>query len=604
MKRLLSFGVVALVFAGAASSRQLDAASVQAPPQTPATSATSPATPNDKEKDKEKDEDGVPITNAKVKLICGECHTSDDKGKMARISFRRTTPEGWQETIRRMATLNKVDLEPADAREIVKYLADNLGLAPEEVKPAAFEVERRLIDFKYTASADTERVCASCHSIGRVMLQRRTSREWDLVVAMHRGYYPLVDTQIFRRFGPAPTEPGPDGRAPDSRHPMDKALAHLKTAFPLNTPEWTSWFATMRSPRIAGEWMISGSEPGVGAIAGSVTIAAGATADEFTTRETLRYLKSGQTVTREGRVMVYTGHQWRGRSMVGGDAATSVREVMAVDRDLQSISGRWYRGDYDELGADITLTRVANAPLIGTVDRMGARRGAAAATVRIYGALFPASLAARDVDFGRGITVDRIVSVEPTLVTAEISVAPDATVGPRDLFVAGALRKAALTVYDTLDYIKVTPGWGMARVGGNVFPKQLAQFDVMAFSNGPDGKPETKDDLPVGLVDASWSLEEYAAIYGDDDVKFVGAIHQTSGLFTPSVDGPNPQRSGHRNNVGDVWVVATFTPSHGPAMKARAQLVVTVPLYQRWDFSTMGGPGGLGGGQNPGGGQN
>ena len=81
-------------------------------------------------------DEGIPITHEKTKAVCGDCHKIDDKSRMSRISYRRTTPEGWQETIRRMVTLNKADIEPADAREIVKYLSDNLGLAPEETKPA------------------------------------------------------------------------------------------------------------------------------------------------------------------------------------------------------------------------------------------------------------------------------------------------------------------------------------------------------------------------------------------------------------------------------------------------------------------------------------
>ena len=60
-------------------------------------------------------------------------------------------------------------------------------------------------------------------------------------------------------------------------------------------------------------------------------------------------------------------------------------------------------------------------------------------------------------------------------------------------------------------------------------------------------------------------------------------------MFTPALDGPNPARSGNRNNVGDVWVVATHSaaaPATAP-MRARAHLVVTVPLYMRWDFFTV-----------------
>ena len=63
--------------------------------------------------------------------------------------------------------------------------------------------------------------------MGRVISQRRTESEWNLLVAMHRGWYPLVDNQAFRRVGPAAARAVADGRPPDNRHPMDKALAHL-----------------------------------------------------------------------------------------------------------------------------------------------------------------------------------------------------------------------------------------------------------------------------------------------------------------------------------------------------------------------------------------
>src|SRR5688572_32278378 len=76
------------------------------------------------------EEEGIPVTSAAVKEGCGFCHKSDDKGRMTRISFRRTTPEGWQQTIRRMAALNGASLEPDKAREVLRWLADNLGLAP------------------------------------------------------------------------------------------------------------------------------------------------------------------------------------------------------------------------------------------------------------------------------------------------------------------------------------------------------------------------------------------------------------------------------------------------------------------------------------------
>jgi quinohemoprotein amine dehydrogenase len=83
-------------------------------------------------------------------------------------------------------------------------------------------------------------------------------------------------------------------------------------------------------------------------------------------------------------------------------------------------------------------------------------------------------------------------------------------------------------------------------------------------------------------------MEEYAATYNDDDIKFVGVLNEATGRFTPNIEGPNPARSGSRNNVGDVWVVAkVLGDSVGgkPAatLRARAHLLVTVPLYMRFD---------------------
>ena len=89
--------------------------------------------------------------------------------------------------------MNDLSIEPEEAREVVQYLSNHLGLAPEEAKAGAFEVERRFIEHRYEADQDVETTCRVCHSLGRVINQRRTREEWSLVVGMHRGFYPLVD---------------------------------------------------------------------------------------------------------------------------------------------------------------------------------------------------------------------------------------------------------------------------------------------------------------------------------------------------------------------------------------------------------------------------
>jgi quinohemoprotein amine dehydrogenase len=530
---------------------------------------------------------GIPITSQAVRNACGSCHRPDDKGQMSRISFQRNTPEGWQDTIKRMVALNGVKLDPAVGREVVKYLSDNLGLAPEEAKPAAFEAERRVVyDQDAFAAADIKGVCNACHSLGRVISQRRTRGEWELLIAMHRGWYPLVDRQVYRRMGPAPRDRGPDGRPPDTRHPSEKAIDYLAEKFPFQTPEWASWATTRRSPRIEGTWALTGYEVGKGPVYGRVVIAAVPNApDEFTTEATFTYARTGEQVKRTGRTIIYTGFQWRGRSTTGAADSPVYKEVMFVDRDWRGIEGRWFTGGYDEIGTDVQLRRAGtDMTLLGT-DRSGLKKGATAQTVKIYTLNAPGSVQASDLDLGPGVSVTS-ASVAGNVITAAVSVADTAAVGPRDLVIAGAVKPGALVVYDTVGHIRVSPEWNMARTGGVNYPKMYAAFDAWAYMNGPDKRPNTADDIKIDLVDATWSLEEYTATLDDDDIKFVGAVDAKTGTFTPNIEGPNELRSGDRNNIGDVWVVATYS-GEGAPIRGRAHLLVAPPVYMRFDASVI-----------------
>jgi quinohemoprotein amine dehydrogenase len=547
---------------------------------------------------------GISVESELVRTKCGSCHTVDKELRMSRISYRRATPENWERTIKRMVTLNKVDLEPADARAILKYLADHNGLAPVEAKPGANEAERRLVDFPYAADKDTADLCGSCHAVSRVVNERRTKEEWDLLIAMHRGYYPLVDNQPmnggqgFRRTRTAAPEPAADGRPPDTRHPMDRAVAHLAKTFPLQTPEWAAWSAGMQAPKLAGRWAISGYQPGKGPIYGAMTVTADPKLpDTFVTETRYTIGRTGETVRRTGRALVYTGYQWRGRGASPQPAADENpwREVMTVDREWKQMSGRWFTGGYDETGADVQLVRLGKDPMVLGSSVALLKAGSISQRVKIFGANLPAAVKAEEIAFGAGIRATRVVSTTAEEITLDVDVAADAKTGPRDISLLGLRSSrppsvrasegsdpAVLNVYSRIDGIKVTPQAGMARAGGAVFPKQLQQFEAVAVANGPDGKPGTPDDLQLGTVPVKWSLEEYTATFDDDDLQFVGALDQT-GLFTPNVDGPNPKRSGERNNIGDVWVVAEFTAEGGAKpLRARAHLLVTVPVYMRW----------------------
>lgn len=575
-KLLAVIGVLLLPFAFAASSQ------TQSPTTTP------PAA-----QDKPPSEDGIPVTNQLVIDKCSSCHKKDDKGRLTRISWERTTPEGWQQVIKRMVRLNGVTLAPEEARQIVRYLSTNHGLAPEEAKPALYQAEHRMLD-EVVPDESVRNACIICHSYGRIMSFRRTKEEWDLLINMHAGYFPVVEFQGFRRFPPPPDAPPPPPGT-DTRHPADRAVEFLAKTFPLSTPEWAAWRANLRAPKIAGRWLVTGYQVGKGRVYGEVVIEPTATEDEFTTRTKLTFVKSGKSYSRAGRSIVYTGYSWRGRSQGAardngngepGDDPREMREVMLVSRDWATMEGRWFWGDYEEFGIDVKLTRVGNETIALGTDRFSLKAPATNEQIKIVGANLPTDLKPEDIDFGPGVKVTRIVSASSDAVTVAVDVDEKATPGKRDIAVRRSFAPGAVTIYDKIEYIKVNPDNALARLGGVKYPKGYWQFEAVAYHRGPDNKPQTPDDLPLGPVTAEWTVEEFPAIYDDDDKDYSGKL-SPSGLFTPAIEGPNPKRKFERNNYGDLWIVATLKPvadaKDAKPLTARSYLIVTVPLYVKWD---------------------
>jgi quinohemoprotein amine dehydrogenase len=512
---------------------------------------------------------------------------------MTRISFVRTTPEGWELAIKRMIRLNGVTLTPGEARAILKYLSTNHGLAPEEAKPVTYIAEHRMIDEK-EPSEFVRDACAMCHALGRPMAWRRSKEEWTLLANMHVGYFPVVEYQGFRRRPPPPDAPPPPPGT-DTRDPVERATEWFAKTYPLQTPEWAAWRARMRAPKISGRWLISGRDIGHGSVWGEMVLEpTKAAADEFTTSITLHYITDGKTEQRSGRGLVYTGYAWRGRSIPeGGSQPEQMREVMMLSSDQAEMDGRWFWGAYEEYGINVKLRRASADPALVAIDRTALRAGVSGERVRLLGDNFPTGLAPGDFDFGSGVTVRRVLEQSAGEATVEVDVVASAVVGPRDVALRRTVIPNALAVFDKIDYIKVIPETAMARLGGTTHPKGFQQFEAVAFNRGPDGKPNTNDDVNLGPVKVDWSIEEFLATYNDDDIDFVGTISPT-GLFTPAAEGPNPKRKFGRNNYGDVWVVATYKPKGdevrepkpGEVTKwvtGRAYLVVAVPLYVKWD---------------------
>ncbi len=144
---------------------------------------------------------GIPINDPTVISKCGGCHTRSDNGVMIRISAVRTTPEIWEQIVKRMIRLNGLTITPDEARQVVRYLSDNNGLAPAEAKPAFYDAEHRVFGTQEEEAgipAQLQRTCNYCHTIGRVFLQRRTPEDYVKLANTHMALFPGSESAVFK----------------------------------------------------------------------------------------------------------------------------------------------------------------------------------------------------------------------------------------------------------------------------------------------------------------------------------------------------------------------------------------------------------------------
>jgi len=159
--------------------------------------------------------------------------------------------------------------------------------------------------------------------------------------------------------------------------------------------------------------------------------------------------------------------------------------------------------------------------------------------------------------------------------------ASGASVGLRDISVGSAKAANGLAVYDKVESVRVEPGEAIARVGGGggPLPPVPAQFEAVAYLNGPDGEAGTDDDQRIGVMPATWSVDNFNEVAAEmKDTEYAGKI-TAGGLFEPAAAGLNPARPFSTNNAGDLAVKAVVD-DEGRAVEGSGHLVVTV---QRWN---------------------
>jgi quinohemoprotein amine dehydrogenase len=497
-------------------------------------------------------EEGIPVTDPLVIAKCGTCHTRDEKGNMERISRVRTTPEGWQNALKRMILLKGVSLTAQEGRLIARYLSTYHGLAPEEAMPVRHIAERRIHEESNIPDGDPGKACAKCHAFAVTLSWRRSLEDWKQFVDLHSARYAFS--------------------------PNAEVVAYLAKIAPLHSPEWEAWSTRTNLPNLAGRWLVTASMPGRGKYYGEMQVDR-AGDDEFNTRVNLTSVRDGSRMLRTGRSVVYGGYAWRGRSK-GADPASSVpddhsseaREVLWIAPDHSRAEGRWFWGQYQEFGFDVQLQRASSDATLLAIDRASLKAGSRANRVRVIGDNFPAQVASRDLDFGPGVIVRVIVSNTPADIVAEVDVAADARLGKHIVALRRSVLPGAIAVYDRIDYVKVTPESAVAAFGDSTHPRGYLQFEAIGYQRGADGKLHTADDVELGPVDVTWSFQVFHAPEGSSS-DFVGRV-SVSGLFIPASDNPN------RNF--DVWVIATArdeNDQNGNPLVGKSYLVITIPTY-------------------------
>jgi quinohemoprotein amine dehydrogenase len=488
---------------------------------------------------------GIPVTDPVVIAKCGSCHPMDAQGNMQRVSYARATPEGWQAVLKRKLRTGRITMTQQEARDMVKYLSDTHGLAPEESKPVMYETERRVHDETGSANEALLETCAKCHTLARALSWRRSADDWKEFAATHAARYHFKLN--------------------------DDLVKMLADAAPLETPEWVSWAARKQTGELTGRWLVTAHLQGRGQYCGEVLITAGSSPGEFLTRARLRSVNDGSVVERAGRITVYAGHEWRGRSngtnpsagSVPDDPLSDARETMWISPDGSRMQGRWFWGQYQEFGFDVEMQRAAGSTLLA-LDVPSLKAGSAGNRVRLIGDHFPAKVVPQDVTAGAGVRVRRILSNSDSEIVAELDVAPDAVPGRRDVALASSRLPGALTIYDRIDYIRVMPDSAMAAFGNATHTRGYRQFEAIAYQRGPDGRLHTPDDLELGPVKATWSMEVFYETDSSDHDK-VGSVSQ-SGFFTPAAKDPGANY--------DIWVIAT-----AQEMTGKSYVVVTIPTY-------------------------
>ncbi|WP_096199295.1 quinohemoprotein amine dehydrogenase subunit alpha [Bacillus sp. FJAT-45350] len=488
-----------------------------------------------------------------IQSSCLTCHAVEN-GKAERISDIRKTPEGWDLTISRMQDVWGLDITHEEKREIIKELSHTNGLAPAEMEESMYWITREGTTIEDDRGVFAQS-CLQCHSIGQPLAQRRTDEEWDKLKDFHVAFNPAMIYQL---------------RAVDWDEEAGRAIKYLQENYGFHTKEYEEWQGNKVTHNPAGEWRIVGISPTYGMYTGTSTFTG--EGDDF--REERTIAVNGEQIHHKGNSILYSGYSLR----TSLDGEERFRGYYNFDRAGKKITGSRVKVGDTGIYANEVYYPIDSNELLDVWPK-SIQKGIKT-KVHIAGSGLPENIALEQIKTNDMLQVSSIEQQNDDL-WLDVEIQTNVTdLVVTEISVEGVSNTVSITLFNEVDFIKVTPEYGLGRYGDEHGRKSV-QFQAIAYSFGPDGIQGTEDDVALGPVQANWSMTDYSS-WGEEhhDDQFIGKLDEHTGMFEPAGHGPNPEREWNTNNAGGVNIHAVYVdPVTGEHLSADGFLLSTVPDF-------------------------
>ena len=505
-----------------------------------------------------------------VRQKCSVCHKLDRQGRVEVVEETRKTPEEWKVVVERMIRINGGPIADAEVDPVIKELSQHLILTPEEMKEVAYINSDENSQYREIPKNETENrifaACVRCHTYGKIRSHRKTREQWVENMNLHIGYYPTVLGQM---------------REMDWPKEAMALVDVLAEELPMDTPQWQSWMQQRNEQDLSGNWTVAGFQPGVGYYEGAYTFTPNPDKgdDEYLIEKEVRYF-NGIRLKMGGEATLYGEYHLR-YALAPTPLTGRIEGVFDLDAGSMGFEGKWWTvvQDTNAFGNE-AFYKVGGNPRAFAVFPQALKKSNEGQELTLVGVNLPAGLNSADFQFADpNVKVIQIKNLNENNLILEVMAGANAANGPSKLSINGVAGDLSLVIFDKLDGIKILPTLGRARVScGAAYPPHGVQFVARGVNYGPDGKPDTADDLMLEPVAARWWLEEEKTRDNDDDLKYL----QTSvlnGLYTPiTTYGPIESRYQRREGVGLIAIGASYADG-GQEFKARSLLGVTVPDF-------------------------